>query len=110
MPKLPIGPDGKYRYPRLSREQLRAIYERNPCAEVRELLWEIHRLRNLVLRACQLQRTIGGGCYTSTRQIAERLGKELESEPCVEEHAAWTAGVLGYGSGSPYARRKDKPE
>ena len=39
------------RYRPLSGEQLRAIYETNPTPAVKRLLWEIHRLRAVVLRA-----------------------------------------------------------
>ena len=39
-----------HRFPSLTREQLRAIWERNPLPVVRRLLWEVYRLRVVVLR------------------------------------------------------------
>jgi hypothetical protein len=41
----------KPRFPPLTSDQLREIWQRAPIAAVRRLLWEIHRLRALVLRA-----------------------------------------------------------
>lgn len=38
----------------LSAAELAAIYDREPTETVRELLWEIHRLRAVVLRAQQI--------------------------------------------------------
>lgn len=74
---FPIGPDGRYQYPKRSAAELRAIYERNPCPEVRDLLWEIHRLRVLLLRANQLQQAYDAGCHTSHMQILEIFRAEI---------------------------------
>jgi hypothetical protein len=41
----------KPRFPPLTRDQLRELWQRAPIAGVRRLLREIHRLRALVLRA-----------------------------------------------------------
>jgi hypothetical protein len=70
--------------PPLTKEQLRAIWEKNKSPEVRELLWEIHRLRAVVLRADQLQRSLGnvGG---GTGIILQALRSTLQDEPCVKE-------------------------
>lgn len=47
--------------PPLTRAQLQEIQARNPDnADVRALLWEIKRLRAIVVRADQLQRSISG--------------------------------------------------
>ena len=42
----------------LSRDELRLIYQTNPTPAVKRLLWEIHRLRAVVLRTNDLVRTI----------------------------------------------------
>src|SRR5438445_10328445 len=102
MPNFPIGPDGRYEYPKLTAAQLRAMYECNPCPEVRELLWEIHRLRVLLLRANQLQDAYGAGCHTSFMQILEALRAELHGESCVEERKAWEEEFFGPRRTSEY--------
>jgi hypothetical protein len=70
--------------PKLTRAELRAIDQRNTSPDVRTLLWEIKRLRAIVLRADQLVRTLGplGGAVGMMR---DGLEAELEGEPCVEE-------------------------
>ncbi|UIF90835.1 hypothetical protein [Cupriavidus sp. UYPR2.512] len=110
MPKFPTGPDGRYQFPRLHSAQLRAIYERNPCAEVRELLWEIHRLHILLRRANQLQEASGAGCHTSYLQILETFRAELRGEPCIEERKAWDAEFFGPRRVSEYTRRQKEKE
>jgi hypothetical protein len=45
--------------PPLTKEHLRAIGPRNKSPERNELLWELHRLRAIFLRADQLQRSLG---------------------------------------------------
>lgn len=90
MPSFPVGPNGRYTLPRRSREELRAYYYQHPCREVRELLWEVHRLRLLVLRANQLADSMGAGCANSTDLILRCLRQELEGEPVVQEHRAFT--------------------
>lgn len=92
---FPIGPDGRYQYPKHTAAQLRALYTRNPCPEVRELLWEIHRLQQLLLRANQLQKAYGGGCHVSHVQILETFRAELRGEPCIEEREAWEREFFG---------------
>ncbi|WP_432263275.1 hypothetical protein [Cupriavidus sp. TMH.W2] len=110
MPNFPIGPDGKYQYPRLTATELRTIYERNPCAEVRELLWEIHRLRLLLLRANQLQAALDGGCANSTEFILDIFRRELAGEPCVAERREWERSFFGPPRRSEYTRRRQNPE
>ena len=55
---------------------------KNP--DVVALLWEVHRLRAIVLRADQLQKTLGemGG---SQGLLLDALRSELEGEPCISE-------------------------
>lgn len=70
--------------PPLTKADLQAIQERNESPDVRTLLWEIKRLRGIVLRADQLQRLMGdvGG---SQGMVLNGLRAELEGEPCVAE-------------------------
>ena len=71
--------------PPLTRETLVEIQERNPgSADVRALLWEVKRLRALVLYADQLQRmlsTLPG----PQGAILDTLREKLKDEPCVNE-------------------------
>lgn len=68
----------------LTKADLQAIQDRNDSPDVRALLWEIKRLRGIVLRADQLQRLLGdvGG---SQGMVLAGLRGELENEPCVQE-------------------------
>lgn len=106
--KFSVGSDGRYRYPKHTADQLRAIYQRNPCPEVRELLWEIHRLRLLLLRAHQLQKVYGGGCHTSFVQVLETFREEIRGEPCVEEREAWERQFFGPPRRSVYASKREE--
>ena len=71
--------------PPLTRDDLRAMQDRNPGdADVQALLWEIARMRSLVLYADQLQRmltTLPG----QQGDILEALRQKLANEPCVKE-------------------------
>lgn len=71
--------------PPLTKKTLHEIQERNPASpDVRALLWEIKRLRSLVLYADQLQRmltTLPGPQGT----ILETLRTKLADEPCIKE-------------------------
>lgn len=69
--------------PPLTKADLQAIQER-ASPDVLTLLWEIKRLRGIVLRADQLQRLMGdvGG---SVGMVLNGLRAELEGEPCVAE-------------------------
>jgi hypothetical protein len=70
--------------PALTHEQLVEIQERNKgSADVFALLWEIKRLRAVVLQADQLQRSveIGGG----PGMVLRALRETLKDEPCVQE-------------------------
>lgn len=70
----------------LTRAELRAIWDRRDPADVDALLWEIKRLRAIVLRIDQLQRclgTVGGGAAV----LLQGLQNELEGEPCIAEQS-----------------------
>lgn len=71
--------------PPLTKTQLQEIQQRRKDdPDVLALLWEIHRLRSIVLRADQLQRSIdglGGGAD----MVLKVLRAELKNEPCVKE-------------------------
>jgi hypothetical protein len=71
--------------PPLTELDLQAIQERNrDSPDVITLLWEIKRLRAIVLRADQLQRSIdglGGGAG----MILNALRDELKGEPVINE-------------------------
>ncbi len=70
--------------PPLTREKLQEIDARNPGnADVRALLWEIKRLRALVLRFDQVQKSITPG--SGAEMIVGILREELKGEPCIEE-------------------------
>lgn len=68
----------------MTKSDLQAIQER-ASPDVLTLLWEIKRLRGIVLRADQLQRLMGdvGG---SVGMVLAGLRAELDGEPCVVEH------------------------
>lgn len=72
--------------PPLTRDQLTEIQQRNrDNSDVLALLWEIKRLRAVVLQADQLQRSIelGGG----PGMVLKALRATLKDEPCVKEFA-----------------------
>lgn len=69
----------------MTKLQLHEVAVRNPqSADVIALLWEIKRLRSIVLRADQLQRALGevGG---AKGLILGGLRDALDGEPCVAE-------------------------
>ncbi|MBD8531502.1 MULTISPECIES: hypothetical protein [unclassified Massilia] len=69
----------------LPKATLQEIQDRNPDSpDVRALLWEVARLRSLVLYADQLQRmltTLPG----PQGAILDTLREKLNNEPCVRE-------------------------
>ena len=82
----------KPRFPALSREQLRAIWERAPSPAVRLLLWEIHRLRAVVLHAHAFvrqatDRGIDKGMDSTSAALLAGLRESLRDEPVVKEDA-----------------------
>jgi hypothetical protein len=85
--------------PPLTREQLRAIQDRNPgSSDVRELLWEVSRLRARVLRADQLQRSIGDTLPYGAGVILDCLRNEIRDEPCIAEDEGRRVEILGKGA------------
>jgi hypothetical protein len=74
--------------PPLTTEQLHDIGVRRDPGDIIPLLWEIKRLRALVLRADQVVKGIRHGDY-----IVEVFRKELEGEPVLEERARLSASV-----------------
>ncbi len=69
----------------LTKEDLRAVQERNKdVADVKALLWEIARLRSVILQADQLQRLIGT-LLGPQGQVLESMREVLLKEPCVLE-------------------------
>jgi len=76
----------------LTRRQLRQIGLENKTPATRDLLWEIHRLRTIVLQAEQLEarlRDMGvvARLDPTTKMIAEGLADSLRDEPVVLEAA-----------------------
>lgn len=70
--------------PPLTATELREIGLRGDPIDILRLLWEIKRLRAIVLRAHQYQRTIhgvGGG----SQLVLNALRRELEGEPVILE-------------------------
>lgn len=68
----------------LTKASLQEIQERNPDPDVRTLLWEVARLRSMLLYADQLQRmltTLPG----PQGAILETLRDKLKDEPCLKE-------------------------
>jgi hypothetical protein len=71
--------------PALTKTELHEVALRKDPEDVVRLLWEIKRLRAIVLRIDQLQRclTAGGGPGV----LLDGLRSELAVEPCVAEQA-----------------------
>lgn len=85
-----------------ARAELRAIRERQPDnADILALLWEIKRMRSLLLRldqvSCDLRRPSG-----LMGDIYDELMQHISAEPCVVERKEWTAEILE----APYKLRK----
>ena len=79
--------------PPLTREQLKDIWQRTREPAVRMLLWEIHRLRALVLRANDfLRQAKYHGLYrhmdTTTQTLFKGLQDALKQKPVVAEDDA----------------------
>jgi hypothetical protein len=77
----------------LTRDQLRAIWQRAPSPAVRLLLWEIHRLRGLVLRANDfvrqaMHRGAQTGMDSTSSALLDGLRESLKDEPVVREDEA----------------------
>ena len=71
--------------PPLARDELAAIQSRNlQSPDVMALLWEVARLRSLVLYTDQLQRMIGT-LPGQPGDLLESIRVKLADEPCVKE-------------------------
>jgi len=69
--------------PALTKDDLKAIQDRNSdLPDVRELLWEVARLRALALRTHDYFRQ---GSSSTSLILAESLREMLEDEPVVQE-------------------------
>lgn len=69
----------------LTRADLEAIQARNLDSEdMKAVLWEVARLRSLVLYADQLQRMLGT-LPGQQGDLLESIRKTLADEPCVRE-------------------------
>jgi hypothetical protein len=69
----------------LTKEQLRGIQNRNlDSVDVRALLWEIARLRALLVRADQLQRSLGN-IAGGPGIVLVAFRKEVKDESCITE-------------------------
>lgn len=76
---------------KLTRVKLQEIQGRNDSEDVKTLLWEIARLRSLVLRADQLQASLdnlAGG----PGLVLSALRAELKDEPCLTEQTRVNLG------------------
>jgi hypothetical protein len=71
----------------LTAARLAELYDQDPSPLVRELLWEIHRLRAVILRAHQVRSTIGHNPPLVPQVLWEAFTKELDAEPCVHDPA-----------------------
>lgn len=70
--------------PKLTKADLHDIRVRSDSPDVRTLLWEIHRLRGIALRADQLLKALGPG-GGAQGMMADSLREELRDEPCIDE-------------------------
>ena len=79
--------------PPLTKEALQAIQDRNPrrrgdqqSDDLDAALWEIHRLRAIVLRADQLQRAYGDSVFGGGLSLVlQAFREDMAREPCVLE-------------------------
>lgn len=70
--------------PPLGKNELRDIQDRNPdSADVRALLWEVKRLRALVLRSHDYFRQTATS--TTAIMLADAMRRDLAEEPVVVE-------------------------
>ena len=65
----------------LSIEQLKEIQARNDSADVRALLWEVRRLREIAETADELERSLGPRVGMSGL-IRASLRVQLDGQPC----------------------------
>lgn len=70
----------RYRSP-LSIEQLKEIQKRSDSPDMRAVLWEVRRLREIVATADELERSLGP-CVDMSGLIRASLRVQLDGEPC----------------------------
>lgn len=97
--------------PPLTADELRAIKERNDDPDVRDLLWEVARLRSLA-RAASHVLSMCSPVGETARMMHGALKAKLDEEACVIEHKAMAEQMTsqakfertsdsGLGSGEP---------
>jgi hypothetical protein len=69
----------------LTAARLAELYDQEPSPVVRELLWEIHRLRALVLRVGQVRQSISDSPPWVPPFLWDTLMSELDAEPCLHD-------------------------
>jgi hypothetical protein len=83
------------RYPPLTDEELRALYDSNPTPECRRLLWEIDRQQELIFDLAQFLSGIYQANLEAEQLIAfSRLLAALDDEPGVRRRRAAARGNL----------------
>lgn len=91
----------------LTRTRLLTLWEQNPSAEVRALLWEVHRLRMLVLAFQRVVLRISATgdfsrLHLTTQTMIDELRARLIDEPVCQEESNRDVerARLRYGKGS----------
>ncbi|CAM3662620.1 hypothetical protein BOSP111201_19060 [Bordetella sputigena] len=90
------------RYPALFHKELRALWDANPCPEVRRLLWEIARLHGSLIEVYDLLERLAteqAGHYASMRMANLRV--MLEAEPAVKRELASRKRVAARHAAQP---------
>ena len=100
--EVPVMADAK-RPPPLTNPELLELNRTVKSAIGRRLLWEIHRLRGIVLRAQELEILVRDDRFLSRDaqliKVANALRADLDREPAIEEdrerQAIWKARKAG---------------
>jgi hypothetical protein len=71
--------------PPLGLAELAALYDHEPTAVVRELLWEIHRLQSTIRRAQQVREMARHAPTGVPEVIWKSFESELDAEPCLRD-------------------------
>lgn len=81
--------------PPLTLDQLHAIGVRQQASDVLPLLWEIKRLHAIVMRAYQLENSLGSAEGNTATCLALRcLRAETVDEPCLERQKKMVQEVI----------------
>jgi hypothetical protein len=71
---------------RMTAADLAALYDAEPTATVRALLWEVARLRSVIKRAHQIRVAVGDTAPTNVNSITwTAFCSEVDREPCVTD-------------------------